>query len=361
MPRPGNEEGSLEDALRSVAFPLARFSAFASNALLFGLVPVLVLVLRPGFAALPGDEWNRGRRRIEVRLEGFVQAALWAAATATLVAIALQAVLISEFSSEGDVSQESLFSVFETTFGQWYGARLPLLVALAVLLGGRLRAWALAGAGDDRPSPGAPWWAAWAVLSVALLSTSSFSGHAAVATPRGLSILNDITHLVAGATWFTGVVVLAVVLPDGWRGGDPAHRIDLMRATIVRFSNLALGSIGLVLLTGIVNSLLHVGALGDLFGTSYGLALVGKVALFGGILALGAVNHLVVRRRLERGGEDESATPALFRRVIAAELILALAIMGATGFLTGQSRTRQDATSPARDERGTVTTSVPSP
>lgn len=350
----------MEDALRSVAFPLARFSAFAANALLFGLVPVIVLVLRPGFSSLTGPEWDRGRRRIEVRLEGFVQAALWGAATATVVAIVLQAVLISEFATGGDVSRQSLFSVFETTFGQWYGLRLPLLVALAVLLSGRLRAWALAGSGDARSAPGAPWWFAWTVLAAALLSTSSFSGHAAVATPRALSLMNDIAHLMAGATWFTGIVVLAVVLPDGWRGSDPAHRLDLMRAVVVRFSNLALVSISIVLLTGILNSFLHVGSLGDLTETSYGLALVGKVLLFGLVLVLGGINHLVVRRRLERGEEDVSATPALFRRVIAAELAVAVAIMATTGLLTGLSRTRQNV-SPSEQQGGVVTTSVPSP
>jgi copper transport protein len=349
----------VEDTLRSVVFPLVRFSGFAATALLFGLLPVLLLVLRPGFDLLAGRGRDRGRRRVEARLEGFVQAALWAAATATVLALALQAALVGEFSEGGDVSQRSLLSVFETTFGRWVGLRLPLLIALAVLLTGRIRTSSLAGAGDGRRSPGALWWGGWSVLAFALLATSSFSGHAAVASPRAVSLINDIVHLTAGASWFTGIVVLAIVLPDAWRGDDVSQRLEVLRATVVRFSNLALVSIGIVLVTGTVNSLLHVGTPSDLFTTSYGVALSAKILLFVLILVLGGVNHLVVRRRLERHEADAVGTPALFRRVIAAELAVALAVMGATGLLTGLPRTRQQTVPAPVDSR--VTAPAPSP
>ena len=349
----------MEDTLRSVVFPLVRFSGFAATAFLFGLVPVLLLVLRPGFEALAQRGRDAGRRRVEVRLEGFVQAALWGAATATVLALALQAALVGEFSEGGDVSQRSLLSVFETTFGQWVGLRLPLLVALAVLLGGRIRTSSLAGSGDDRRPPRLLWWAGWGGLALSLLATSSFSGHAAVASPRAVSLVNDIVHLAAGASWFTGIVVLAVVLPDAWRNGDASQRLEVLRATVVRFSNLALASIGIVLVTGTVNSLLHVGTPADLVTTAYGAALSAKILLFVLILILGGINHLVVRRRLERQRADETGTPALFRRVIAAELAVALAVMGATGLLTGLPRTRQQSLPAPADSR--ITAPVPSP
>ncbi|HVL64250.1 MAG TPA: CopD family protein [Actinomycetota bacterium] len=339
----------MEDALRSVALPLVRFAAFGANALLFGLLPVLLLVVRPGLAGL-GTRPPGGRRRLAARLEGFVQAALWGSAAATVLALTLQAVLVSQFASDGDLSQESLLSVFETSFGQWYGLRLPLLLGLAVLLSGRVRSASLAGAGDGRRGPGAGWWAAWGGLGVLLLATSSFSGHAAVANPRLLSLVNDVVHLVAGATWFAGIVVLSVALPEVWRAGSPEDRLDVMRATIVRFSNLALVSIGVVLVTGVVNSFLHIGAPDDLIATSYGRALGAKLVLFALILVLGAVNHLVVRRRLERGPADGRDAPRIFRRTIAAELVVALAIMAVTGLLTGLARTREDSPPPPPDD-----------
>lgn len=354
----------MEETLRSVALPLVRFSGFAATAFLFGLVPVLLLVLRPAFVALAHASRDGGRRRIEVRLEGLVQAVLWAAAVATVVALALQAVLVATFAEAGDVSQRSLLAVFETTFGRWIGFRVPLIAALAVLLGGRVRVSSLAGSGDARRAPRFSWWASWAALGLMLLATSSFSGHATVASPRAVSLVNDIVHLAAGATWFTGIIVLAVVLPDAWRAGDAAQRLEVLRATVVRFSNLALFSIGVVLVTGTINSFLHLGAPSDLVTTSYGLALTAKLVLFALILVLGGVNHLVVRRRLESHRADVVATPALFRRIIAAELAVALAIMGTTGILTGLARTRDAppaAPAPARPSGDRVTKSAPTP
>lgn len=69
--------------------------------------------------------------------------------------------------------------------------------------------------------------------------------------------------------------------------------------------------------------------------------------LFFGIFALGGVNHYFVRHRLERAVEHGTDTPArsLFRRMIAVELLIALALMGATGVLTGLARTKKIAPS----------------
>ena len=41
----------IGETLRSIAFPLARTAAYCANALLFGLAPVVLLVLRPVLAA----------------------------------------------------------------------------------------------------------------------------------------------------------------------------------------------------------------------------------------------------------------------------------------------------------------------
>ncbi len=69
-----------------------------------------------------------------------------------------------------------------------------------------------------------------------------------------------------------------------------------------------------------------------------------KVALFGGVLLLGGLNHFFVRRRLARelGGSDTGGARSLFRRTIAGELVIALLLMAVTGLLAGLSRTRQE-------------------
>lgn len=331
----------FEETLRGVAFALVRFSSFAANGLLFGLVPVILLVLRPSLAALPDDTWGRGRTALGVRLEGLVQAAIVTSVVATGIGLLLQAILVSEIFGN-DLGTDSFRSVFDTSFGGWYLARFPLLAALAILLVGRVRSRSLAGTGDAATSPSPLWWSLWAALALGMLATSTFSGHAAVAVPRSVALINDIVHLAAGGTWFAGIVILAIALPDSWRGRDSVERLHLLAPAVARFSNVALVSIAVVAGSGTLASFLHIGAFNDLFDTSYGRTLALKIAVFLAILALGAVNHYVLSRRLIAGmeGAEPSRAQRLFRKTIAVELVIALTIFGLTGILTGLARTR---------------------
>jgi copper transport protein len=332
---------SFEDVFRFVGFTIIRFCIFSAHALIFGLVPFSLLVLRPSFKVLGDEFWDGARRRLSGRLEGLVRAALVASFIATTIAILLQAVLVSEVSGS-DVGRSSFDAALGTSFGRWLALRIPVLGALAVLLVNRVSRSLLAGAGDDRNAPPAAWWATWSVLGAILLSTSSFTGHAAVAQPVGLSLANDVVHLLAGATWFSGIVVLAIVLPDAW-SRDPSHRIQILTPVVVRFSTVAAASVAVLAITGTLNSFLNVGAWSDLVTTNYGRTLALKISLFLGVLALGGINHYWVRERLRRAAEAHARTnaPSLFRRTIAAELVIALLLLGMTGVLAGFGRTKQ--------------------
>ncbi|MCA1703871.1 MAG: CopD family protein, partial [Actinobacteria bacterium] len=173
--------------------------------------------------------------------------------------------------------------------------------------------------------------------------THSFTGHAAVAVPRGWGLVNDIVHLAFGSIWFAGIVALAVLVPDAWRAKSEGERLSLLAPVVTRFSKLALVSITIVAITGTLNSFMNVAYLDDMVDTPYGLSLTVKIAFFGGILALGGINHFFLTKRLQRG-ERFGAWPAqrLFRMTIAIELVIAVTIMGITGWLTGQAKTKQE-------------------
>jgi putative copper export protein len=344
----------FENALRDVALTLTRFAGFAANALVLGTLAVIVLVLRPTFASLDAETWARGRARLAERLEGLVHSALVAAGAAAALALVLQTVLTAELQG-GEVDSDSFFAVLETSFGPWYAARLPIVAGLLVLLTGKVRQWALARKGVDSSVAGGAWWGAWGVLGVALLATSSFSGHAAVATPRALSLGNDVVHLVAGAIWFAGIVLLSVALPDAWVGEDDATRLQVLSPAVRHFSHVAMVAIGTVLVTGVVGSILHVGHPGDLVHTPYGRTLAIKIAFFGLILALGGFNHFVIRKRFETAlekAESAGSATTTFRKAIAVELAIGLILMGLTGWLTGQPRTRKEEVKPSRVTAG---------
>jgi putative copper export protein len=329
----------FEDDLRNIAFPLLRFASFAANAFLFGLIPILLLVLRPAFAGLPLEGWAKGRERFSNRLEGLVRACLVASLAATSLILLLQTALVSEI-ADGDVSQDRFYSVLETSFGQWHALRIPILAGLAVLLLGRVRSSSLA-RGDESAAPTVTWWVVWAGLALALLATSTFSGHAMVVAPRVVALPNDIIHLATGATWFAGIVILAVVLPDAWLRKDQVERLELLAPVVKRFSYVAFVSITVVAITGTVSSFLHIGAFDDLWTSAYGRALSVKLLLFAGVLVLGGLNHFKVRHRLEeaRRNAEDTESRKVFRKTLSAELALAIGLMFVTGVFVGLSRT----------------------
>lgn len=339
----------FEDDLRTVAYTLLRFTAFSSHALLLGLVPVLLLVFRPAFLAVDDPAaWRRGRQRFAGRLERLTQAALIASVTSTLLILLLQAALISELSPSGEVSGGAFSSVLDTSFGRWHALRIPLAAALAILLVGRVRQWSLLGTAPGEESPGSIWWGAWALLATGLLVTTTLSGHSTVASPTGLAIANDILHLLSSGTWFAGIIILAVALPDGWIDQGAGARLQLLSPAVNRFARVAMISITIVAITGTLNSFFHVGRLDDMFSTTYGQTLTIKIIFFFGILAFGGVNHYVVERRLAkaRATGTEKDAHRVFRKTIAAELAIALIVMLLTGLLTGLSRTKGPSAAP---------------
>ena len=339
----------FEDDLRTVAYTLLRFSAFSSHALLLGLVPILLLVVRPSFAALEDAEaWSKGRRRFSERLERLTQAALIGSVVSTVLTLVLQAALVSELSPSGEITGGAFSSVVDTPFGRWHALRLPLAAALAILLVGRVRLWSLKGTAPGERSPGAVWWGAWAVLATALLATTTLSGHSTVATPTPLAVANDITHLIFSGTWFAGIIILAVALPDGWIDHGAPGRLHLLAPAVSRFAKVAMVSITIVAITGTLNSFFHIGRFQDMFDSSYGQTLSIKIVFFFGILAFGGVNHYVVERRLasaSRLGTEKDAVK-VFRKTIAAELAIAIVVMMLTGLLTGLSRTKGSTAAP---------------
>jgi copper transport protein len=317
-----------------VALITARVLVFLSHALLFGLVPIGLFVLRPAFATAT----SKGVRReyVSQRAESLLVIALIMAFLGTAFGVLNQ--VLEDASLRGEpVGSRSFRAVLETSFGQWHALRAPLIVAVGILVVGRARKWLLPG--NLGPESEAPrrWWAVWFLLSTALLATISLSGHAAGQERRALAVANDLCHLVAGSTWITGIVGLTYLLPGAWSRGDEHAQLALMAPAVDRFSRVAYWSIMIVTATGVIQSLQHLGALADLFGTSYGRALLVKLAAFVSIVALGSLNHYRMRSRLLLALEAGVPTPdqRLLRRNLTAELCLGLALIVATAFLVG--------------------------
>jgi putative copper export protein len=331
----------FEDSVRNVAFAIVRFSHFVSAALLFGLVVMTLLVLRPTFASVTGSRFEAARLALSHRIASLVKVSIAVAAAAAFLGLLLQSLLIADFGG-GRFDWSDVTSVLNSSFGLWYGLRFPLLLALVVLLGGSVQQGVLSGAGDENASPPPLWWWTWGGLALVLLLTSSMAGHAAVSTPTFVAVLNDLVHLGAGAIWFTGIVVLASVLPQALGRIGPEDRLAILAPSVVRFSKIALLAIATVGVTGTINAFFNIESPSDLLDSGYGLAVSTKIVLFVVVLAMGSINHLYVRNRLQAAldGQGDGRARGIFRRTIAVELAVGITLLAVTGVLVGATRTR---------------------
>ena len=130
--------------------------------------------------------------------------------------------------------------------------------------------------------------------AAAVLALPGIAGHAAQTAPRGVALLLDWLHLASGAVWIGGLVGLLVL----WASLPAARRVAGLAVAVPRFSRVALGSVALLLGTGIGATVLHLPVLAALWQTSYGVVVLVKIGLLAGAVALAAGNLLRSRPRL---------------------------------------------------------------
>jgi copper transport protein len=131
-------------------------------------------------------------------------------------------------------------------------------------------------------------------------------------------------------------VALVVALRAATRTLEPADRTRLLAAVVGRFSALAGVAVAALLATGVLQGLLAVGAVHELWDTAYGRAVLVKLAAFAGLMVLGAANRQRLLPRLRRaaqGREAPGAAGGALRRTLRAEVLLGLVALGATGAL----------------------------
>ncbi|MBN9392316.1 MAG: CopD family protein [Chloroflexi bacterium] len=196
------------------------------------------------------------------------------------------------------------------------------------------------------------WWVA-AGFGAAVLLTTSLNSHAAgVEKITVLAVGSDWLHLLSVAVWVGGLAGMALALAGALPALRPGtgDRTRLLSALLPAFSQLAIRSVVVLLLTGVFQSVLQLTSVNELFTSVYGLSLLAKVILLVPLLLLGAYNLLVTTPRLRGFARSKAAGPKegpgsiaagalglTFRKSILAEIILGLVILVAAAVLTSQS------------------------
>lgn len=210
-----------------------------------------------------------------------------------------------------------------TAFGQTWIARTALTGAV-------LAAWFAARGRMESAGARLPMLAA----ALALAATSTMTGHGAAAgLPWAVAL--DYVHNIVAALWIGGVVFLCFgVLPS--IASDP-RRDGLARALIPRFSAVATACIGAVVVTGPLLMWMLDDDPQAIASSSYGALLAAKIALAGGMAAVGGYHQFVVAR-----GPPSRIYPRM-RRALRAESALGVALLGAVALLTNSALPGGDA------------------
>jgi copper transport protein len=325
--------GGLSDT--SPAAVAARVAELAGLMLLLGLIGFRALVWEPAVAsahAAPVAERERALRDGRRLFWGaFWAAAMLAGLAESLVLAAKSAVVFHTGLAAAALHPAAAYRlVAASRFGDLVGWRcgaLFLLIAVGFLTWNEETAEPAA-AGRRRPL------ALMALLAAAALVLLSGQGHASEAPFAPLSVVVDAAHLTAVSLWAGGLPCLAAVLlrmPRALPGGGRA----LAAATLARFSRVALWSVAVIAVTGLLRAAGELSSPVQLLSTGYGLSLMLKASLLVPVLLLARRNRRLVAR-LAGGFTPSAARLRTVARTVEAELAIATAIVVVAAILVAQ-------------------------
>jgi len=258
-------------------------------------------------------------------------ASTWLGAAAVLLGsggeLAYQTVQAGKAAGEAFIT-----SLFQMAAGEPMRTSLALKVAVPLMLLLLLR----------RSAPAAVVLALLGLLPLGITLT----GHAAAAQSL-LPLVADWLHLTSAALWVGGLLYLATVLVPGLRQTEVQERAAILSALVPRFSNLALTSVTVLILTGAYATWANVPGVNAARATLYGRILAVKLLLLIPLLAVAAVNLLSLRPRLAGAATSGATTSAAwplqrrFFRLVRSEAVLGSAVLLAAAILVLLPTSRQ--------------------
>jgi copper transport protein len=256
--------GEQGDTAVGVLLGVMRWGVFAGLAIVIGGAFFVIFL------------WPSGRTSVQTRR--LLLFGIELAFVATVGGLLLQGPYTSG-GGLGDVfGSDALSTTLDTRFGRVWVARLVLLVVMALLLRLALRK----GPRSRGEVVGV------AVVAVLLAGTVAAAGHASAGrwVPVGFGV--DLFHVLAMSVWVGGLLALVLARHD-----DVAYS-----EVTERFSGVALASVVVIILTGVVQTVRQVQPLSALWDSTYGAVLIAKVAAFVVILGIASWSRRLVHGRL---------------------------------------------------------------
>jgi copper transport protein len=321
----------------STAFAVVRAVEYGAIALGLGALAFLLICWLPGLRLVAGGggEWQAASDAFASRTQRIIVAACVAGLLSSLAALALQGA-VGQGSTfwaalKPDVVREVLGTRFGTAWGLAAAAWALALLALSVQRPlPRLQPASVGATGLALPGARV---AAPAVPLVALALLPAMGGHASVQPPVGLLLPANVLHVLAMSAWLGGIAVLVFALRAATRALAVENRARLLAAVVSRFSTLAGIAIAVLLATGVVQGIVEVRTFPHLIDTAFGRAVLIKVVVAAGIVALGYVNRQRLLPAL-RTATTPGRAGVLLRSTLRAEFVLGVVALAATGALS---------------------------
>ena len=339
-----NEAGRVT----KIAFGIVRGADYVTLALFIGGLAFAWLSWGPALAVAAGQEprWSAAARACAGRIRLLLGAAVIAGVIVSALGVLLQGATAAGVSLWSSLKSSVLESTLESRFGEvWTGRAADWLLIGLILLAARAAGadpvTGLEPASDlvepravRRPPAGLVLLLGLGAAYLAI--TPALAGHASVQGPRGVFFPSDVLHVLAASIWVGGIACLLLVLPAATRQLEGHERSELLLATLARFSPLALGSVIVIAVTGVVQAYIDVRSIDGLTQTTYGALIIAKVVLLLALIGLGWVNRERVipgLRRIVAATGPTGGIGLLARSTMRRELALMLAVFGVTAAL----------------------------
>jgi copper transport protein len=326
---------AAEQATRQVKLSLGEIIAkwllyLAAMALTGGTLFILI-IWQPAYAALQSESEAAFDETLWERL---ARLALIGLGLASILGLLVQAGQAAGSEIAAPWSPATGQILFSTRYGVLWLARFVLLLILVTTL-------------LEMKSRRARWLSFG--ISLLLLLTISLGSHAAAEPKPVWPVLGDWIHLVAASIWVGGLTHFVAGI---WtvRRLSPATRTHLTSELIPRFSILALLSVNVIILSGIYSAYLRIGSLEAFVNSLYGQALIVKILIALPMVALGAINLLVITPRIKRESIQANAPARVadrFRGIVLTEISLGVALVLSVSVFTSIPPARITSTAPA--------------
>ena len=165
-----------------------------------------------------------------------------------------------------------------------------------------------------------------AAAAVMYLVTLAYVGHSRSQSLPVLGIPLDVMHTAAVTVWLGGLAsMILVVVPSV----DATQAIGAFN----RFGPAAQRAVGVIAITGVIQTLRLHGNPGSLVTSTHGLLLLGKVVLVGLMIRLAARNRRVLQRHRVAAIPNDDRAKTILLRTTTTEVLLGCAVIALTAIL----------------------------